>query len=169
VIEGSVAGSVGTNITRVTFTARGQAAPTATTDVAIGRLTVGGRAERMSVLAGWASNILPLNGNAQIGPISIGGDLVASHLIAGVRPVSGFGDVFGADTDFIIGNLPNSIARIASIVIGGVVIGTAVSGDRFGIESHAIGSLTINGFAVPLASPVSLSPLTGGDVTVRKV
>jgi hypothetical protein len=169
VIEGSVAGSVGTNITRVTFTARGQASPTATTDVAIGKLTIAERAERMSVLAGYASNILPLNGNAQIGPISTGGDLAASHLIAGVRVVSGFGDVFGNPDDFIIGNLPNSIARIASIVIGGVVLGSPASSGRFGIESHTIGSLTINGFAVPIVSPLALSPLTGDDVTVREV
>ena len=169
VIEGSVAGSVGRNITRVTFTARGQASPTATADVAVGKLTIAERAERMSVLAGYASNILPLNGNAQIGPISIGGDLVASHLIAGVRVVSGFGDVFGGPDDFIIGNLPNSIARIASIVIGGVVLGSPASAGRFGIESHTIGSLTINGFAVPIVTPLSLSPLTGDDVTVREV
>ena len=169
VIEGSVAGSVGTNITRVTFTARGQASPTATADVAIGKLTIAERAERMSVLAGYASNILPLNGNAQIGPISTGGDLVASHLIAGVRVVSGFGDVFGGPDDFIIGNLPNSIARIASIVIGGVVLGSPASAGRFGIELHTIGSLTINGFAVPIVTPLSLSPLTGDDVTVREV
>jgi len=171
VIEGSIAGSVGPGgaITRVTFTARGQATPTATTDVAIGKLTIAERAERLSVLAGYASDLSPLNGNAQIGPISIGGDFVASHLIAGVRPVSGVGDVFGDSTDFIIGNLPNSIARIASIVIGGIVIGTSTSGDRFGIESHTIGSLKINGFVVPIVSPVSLCPLTGGDVTVREV
>ena len=86
---------------------------------------------------------------------------MAGHLIAGMRPVSGVGDVFGDSTDFIIGNLPNSIARIASIVIGGIVIGTSTSGDRFGIESHTIGSLKINGFVVPIVSPVSLCPLTG--------
>jgi hypothetical protein len=169
VIGGSVAGSVSASgtITRVTFTARGQATPTATKDVAIGKFTIGGSAELMNVLAGYASNTNPINGNAQIGPISIGGNLVASNLIAGVRDVNH--DGFGNADDVIIGNLPNSIARIASIVIGGVVIGTSAGGDRFGIGSHTIGSLKINGFVVPISSPLSLSPLTGGDVTVREV
>ena len=169
VIGGSVAGSVSESgtITRVTFTARGQATPTATKDVAIGKLTIGGRAEWMNVLAGYASNTNPINGNAQIGPISIGGDLVASNLIAGVRDVNH--DGFGNADDVIIGNLSNSIARIASVVIGGVVIGTSAGGDHFGIESHTIGSLKINGFVVPIVSPLSLSPLTGDDVTVREV
>jgi hypothetical protein len=169
VIGGSVAGSVSESgtITRVTFTARGQATPTATKDVAIGKLTIGGRAEWMNVLAGYASNTNPINGNAQIGPISIGGDLVACNLIAGVRDVNH--DGFGNADDVIIGNLSNSIARIASVVIGGVVIGTSAGGDHFGIESHTIGSLKIDGFVVPIVSPLSLSPLTGDDVTVREV
>src|SRR5262249_36590674 len=111
----------------------------------------------------------PLNGNAQIGPISIGGGFVAGHLIAGMRPACGVGDVFGDAPHFIIGKLPNSIPRIANIVIGGIVIGTSASGDRFGIEWHTIGSLKINGFVVPIVSPVSLSPFTSGDVTVREV
>jgi hypothetical protein len=165
VIGGSVSES-GT-ITRVTFTARGQATPTATKDVAIGKLTIGGRAEWMNVLAGYASNTNPINGNAQIGPISIGGDLVASNLIAGVQDINH--DGFGNADDVIIGNLSNSIASIASVVIGGVVIGTSAGGDHFGIESHTIGSLKIKGFVVPIASPLSLSPLTGDDVTVREV
>jgi hypothetical protein len=165
----SVVGSVGVtgNITRVAFTARGQAAPTATKDVAIGKLTIGGRAERMSVLAGYASNLNTINGNAQIGTISIGGNLVASNLIAGVRDFNG--DGFGNADDIIIGNLPNSIAKIAGTAVGGVVIGTPASGDRFAIESHRIGSLTINGFTVPVAGSVSLSPLTGDDVTAREL
>jgi hypothetical protein len=169
VIGGSVAGSVSESgtITRVTFTARGQATPTATKDVAIGKLTIGGRAEWMNVLAGYASNTNPINGNAQIGPISIGGDLVASNLIAGVQDINH--DGFGNADDVIIGNLSNSIASIASVVIGGVVIGTSAGGDHFGIESHTIGSLKIKGFVVPIASPLSLSPLTGDDVTVREV
>jgi hypothetical protein len=169
VIGGSVAGSVSESgtITRVTFTARGQATPTATKDVAIGKLTIGGRAEWMNVLAGYASNTNPINGNAQIGPISIGGDLVASNLVAGVRDINH--DGFGNADDVIIGNLSNSIARIASVVIGGIVIGTSAGGDHFGIESHTIGSLKINGFVVPIVSPLSLSPHTGDDVTVREV
>jgi hypothetical protein len=119
--------------------------------------------------AGYASNILPLNGNGQIGPISTGGGLAASHLIAGVQAAGGFGDVCGHPADFIIGHLPNSIARIGSIAVGGVVMGSPASAGRFGIEAHTIGSLTINGFAVPIVRRLSLLPLTGDDVTVRKV
>jgi hypothetical protein len=46
-------------------------------------------------------------------------------------------------------------------------LGVPVSAGHFGIESHTIVSLKINGFVVPIVSP--LSPLTGGDVTVREV
>ncbi len=168
-VKGSVTGSVGQlgAVTTVVISAQG----TATTDLAIGKISIGGRVEHAQILAGYKSGglpggSLPTNGNAQIGAVSVGGDWIASDLIAGVQDggTAGFGDV----GDTIIG-AGASIAKIASIVIKGIVQGSAASGDQFGFMSHAIGSLKINGATVPLASPVALSSLTGNDVTVRLV
>jgi hypothetical protein len=156
VIGGSVAGSVSESgtITRVTFTARGQATPTATKDVAIGKLTIGGRAEWMNVLAGYASNTNPINGNAQIGPISIGGDLVASNLIAGVQDINH--DGFGNADDVIIGNLSNPSR--ASPASSSAVWSSARPPAAITL-AHTIGSLKINGFVVPNHEPAfALAP-----------
>ncbi len=165
-VKGSLIGSVGLggDITKVIISARGQAFLTSVSDVAIGKISIGGRVERAQILAGYNSVLTPLNGNAQIGAVTVGGDWVASDLIAGVRDggAAGFGDA----GDTIIGT--GTIAKIASITIKGIVVGTPVAGDRFGFESHAIGSFKANGVTIPIVSPVALSPITG-DVTLRLV
>jgi hypothetical protein len=171
-VKGSLVGSVGGSgdITKVILSARGQAAPTASTDLAFGKIKIGGRVERAQIFAGYNTGLNPLNGNAQIGSVKVGGDWIASDLVAGVKDggTPGFGDA----GDTIINPPPNpvdSIAKIARIVIGGIVEGTAAGGDQFGFESHAIGSFKMNGFTIPILSPVSLSPITGNDVTIRLV
>jgi hypothetical protein len=176
-VKGSIIGSIGQfgDITDVLISAQGQAMPTATTDLAIGKISIGGRVERAQILAGYKfvafSNPTPTptNGNAQIGTVSVGGDWIASDLIAGVQNggTAGFGDA----GDTVIGG-GASIAKIAKIIIGGIVEGTVATGDQFGFESHAIGSFKINGFAITVpAAPgsVALSIITGSDVTVRTV
>jgi hypothetical protein len=172
-VKGSITGSVGRlgHVTSVIISASGQATPTGTTDLAIGKISIGGRLEHAQILAGYKRGTppgfsTPTNPNAQIGPVSVGGDWIASDLIAGVQDggAAGFGDA----GDTIIGG-GASIAKIASIVIKGIVQGTAAGADQFGIESHAIGSLKINGATVPIVSPLALSPLTASDVTVRLV
>jgi hypothetical protein len=70
------------------------------------------------------------------------------------------------------------VARIASIAIKGVVVGTAAPGnDHFGFVAHVIESFKSLGFTAPLtdnALPgaihdvIELSPITG-DVTIREV
>jgi hypothetical protein len=170
-ITGEVTGSVGDNgdITQVIISAKGQAKSTATKDIAISKVTIGGNATGMSILAGFSIGYLggveAANGNAQIGKVTISGNLVASNIVAGVQDGgnAGFGDYY----DTIIGG-GTTISKIGSIVIGGMVDGTAGSGDQFGIESHAIGSLSINGSAVAINSPLDIADTTG-DVTLRLV
>jgi hypothetical protein len=165
-VKGGLLGSVGSggDITKVVISARGQEFLTSVSDVAIGKLSIGGRVERAQVLAGYDTNLTPLNGNAQIGVVAVGGDWVASDLVAGVQDggAAGFGD---AGDTIIPGG---TIAKIASITIKGVVVGTAAGGDRFGFESRTIGSFKAAGVTIPLVSPVSLSPITA-DVTLRLV
>src|SRR5262249_20258637 len=116
----------------------------------------------------------PLNADAQIGPVTVVGDWVASNLVAGV--VEGDADGFGdADDARISGpgttDNPNILSKIASVSIGGVVVGTAAPGDHFGFEAQQIGPFRVGGVLVPLtAGPdvVELSPTTG-DVTIREL
>jgi hypothetical protein len=99
----------------------------------------------------------------------VGGSWIASDLVAGVEDVNA--DGFGNSDDAIINSLAHSIARIASITIGGIVDGTAASGDHYGFVSHAIGSFKADGFALTVpAAPgsIALAPTTG-DVTLRSV
>ena len=168
-VKGSLIGSIGAGgtITDVIIAAHGQPSPTASTDLAIGKIAIGGRVEHAQILAGY--NVVGLtanNGNAQIGAVTVGGDWIASDLIAGVKDAGlpGFGDA---------GDVPSfgatGIARIASITISGLVEGTPAGGDQFGFESHTIGSFKAGGVAIPIASPVVLSALTSSDVTIRLV
>jgi len=99
--------------------------------------------------------------------VKVGGDWIASDLVAGVQDggVAGFGDA----GDSIIGG-GASIAKIASIVIGGIVEGTPAGGDLFALTSHAIGSLKISGTNIPVpAAPgtVPISPMTDSDVVLH--
>jgi hypothetical protein len=167
-VKGSLGGSVGTggDVTKVVISAQGRASPTATTDLAIGRISIGGRVERAQILAGYSVSLVPVNGNAQIGAVAVGGDWAASDLIAGVQDTGGDG-FFGGPNDAIIPG--GTIAKIASVAIRGVVVGTPGGADQFGFESHAIGAFRANGVSIRIASPVALSPITGDDVTIRLV
>jgi len=110
-------------------------------------------------------------------------DWIASNLVAGIRNL-GADDNFGGtgqdadnvnygdahDTYIGLGSIFN---RIASIVIGGTVVGTAGGGDHFGFSSVQIGSFKSLGFTASLDSAtadevIPLSPITA-DVTLREI
>jgi hypothetical protein len=181
-VKGSIAGNQNDDgVARVVISARGQAtlAPGATTDLAIGSLQVRGRVEFTNILAGFDQDDVPSagsNGNASIGAVKVGGNWVASNLTAGVQ--DGGSPGFGTLGDTVIDNPTGAatdaiVARIASITIKGVVVGTAaVSVVQFGFAAQQIGSFKSFGFIAPLTSAtdpaISLSPTTG-DVTLREV
>jgi hypothetical protein len=156
----------------VVIAARGQTAlaPGATTDLAIKSLTVGGRVEHARILAGYDFELIPVNGNASVGAVSVGGDWLASSLVAGVRDVSG--DGFGTADDAIINGAGDAIqARIDRVSIRGLVDGSGAPGDHHGFVAERIGSFRAGGIAAPLTvgtDVIELSPLTG-DVTIREV
>ncbi len=137
-------------------------------DPAIGNIKVGGRVERTEFLAGYNTSLLAVDGDAQIGKLQVTGDWVASSLVAGAQNSGGLGH-WGDGHDSLIST--PSIAKIASIQIGGIVIGDTSSTngmDHFGFVSHAIGSFKAGGTAFTLPSSpgtLSLSPLTG-DVSI---
>jgi hypothetical protein len=176
-VKGNVVGTVGLagDITRVVFSTALPLSRNALTG-AIGKVTIGGRAEWLNVIAGASGSPNIENGNAQIGSVTVGGDWIASSIAAGVEnwgnnnvDENGFGDDnlrFGDSHDHLID--PSALlGKIASITIKGIVRGTGTMfTDHFGFVSHAIGKLRINGVAIPVAN-TTFSPLTGGDVTVH--
>jgi hypothetical protein len=170
----------GNDTQRVLITARGQAMPTATTDLAIGKITISGNIEQAEILAGFDFSLMSgtphaADGNAQIGAVKVGGDWIASNISAGVDSNgNGFGNANDSVIDMPSGAATDAIvAKIASIMIGGTVTGTASSGDHFGFVAQQIGAFTAGGFTAPLTSatdaPIDLSFGTGHDVTLREI
>jgi hypothetical protein len=182
-VKGSILGNeTADGTTLVVISARGQAvlAPAATSDLAIGSLTVGGSMQFTNVLAGFDQDdsvFTGSNGNASVGPVKVGGNWIASNLTAGVQDggLPGFatpGDTVinnpaGAATDAIV-------ARIASITIKGLVVGTPTNGSivQFGFTAQQIGSFKSLGFKATLTNAtdaaIPLSPTTG-DMALREV
>src|SRR5205823_3138388 len=119
---------------RPLISAGGQAMPGPTQDLAIGKITVGGRVERADILAGYVFTPQhfagAVNGDASIGAVKIGAGWAASNLVAGVA--AGIGKFGDADDTVISGGNAGLTATIASIVIGGQVVGTPELGsDHF--------------------------------------
>jgi hypothetical protein len=162
------------NITLVIISARGQAAlpAGAKCDVAIKSLTVGGRVEFARVLAGFTTNETPANGNASIGAVRVGGDWIASSISAGVNDTSD--DGFGDNDDALIATPPADaiIARIASVVIRGAVVGAPSPFFQCGFVAQQIGSFKAGLFTAPLTAatdaPILLTPYTANE-TIREV
>jgi hypothetical protein len=164
---------LGNSTNPVIISARGQAVPT-TTDVAISRLTVGGKVTYANILAGYDVDGNPVNGGAQIGVVVVGGDWTASNLVAGVSP--GPDGLFGTSDDAkISGGSTGILATIARVVIGGNVVGTPASvnaTDHFGFVAEDIGAFSVDGQTLHLhAGPHNddLALGTTGDVTLLEV
>jgi hypothetical protein len=172
-VNGNVIGTVGSagDVTQVVFSAAlSDSLPG--NNLAIRKIAIGGRVERASFLGGYFVDV-PENGNAQIGEVIVGGDWIASNLVAGIQDggSAGFGD---ADDTIIIppGDPAKSTARINRIVIGGIVRGTPGGTDHYVFESHMIGSFKANGVAIalpPSPGARTLATETGDDVTLRLI
>jgi hypothetical protein len=170
----TVKGSLVGNATNpVVISAVGQAVvpPGSTRDVAIASLKVGGQVEFANILAGYDTNLTPVNANAQIGAVKVGGDWIASNLVAGVA--AGSDGLFGTADDVLIPDLnanPRIIASIASVTIGGQAQGTVAGGDHFGIVAQKIDALSVAGSTLPLTAGKDVIPLGAtGDFTAREV
>src|SRR5262249_57767464 len=88
---------------------------------------------------------------------------------------AGLDEQFGTNDDGSIdaGN-PAIIAKIASVTIGGQVLGTVGGSDHFGFVAQQIGLFKVNGITLPLhAGPdndlTELALGSTGDVTLREV
>lgn len=167
-IRGSVLGSA--NVPAV-ISAVGQVTPSATKDLAIGKIFIGGDVSLAMILAGYDRSLAPVNGGAQIGSVSVTGDWATSSLVAGAMNATSGNQKFGDGNDATIATgSPAVIAKITSIGIGGVISGTAGGSDQFGFVAHKIGAFAIGGIKIPLtATPSSLGLATTGDVTIHQI
>jgi hypothetical protein len=72
-------------------------------------------------LAGYGAGDTPLNADAQIGKVSIGGDWIISNLVAGVMNVASFNQSFGDANDAKISGPGTTdtatVSKIARVVI----------------------------------------------------
>lgn len=160
--------------THVIIAAAGQQTPTATTDLAIGKITVGNRVERTNFLAGYDYDLVARNADAQIGPIIVAKDWIASSAIAGAVNLGadsapgGSGDDednvnYGTAADAKIaehGESTTIASRIVSVAIGGQVFGTPSaqgSGDSYGFVAEQIGAFKVG------ARIYVLQPGSGND------
>ena len=176
----TIRGSIVGNATHAAFiSARGQKAPPAGSDVAIGTITVTGRVEHALIHAG-IREFGPTNADAQIGTVTVGGDWIASSLVAGAQ--AGADGVFGTQDDGkFAGAFTKDVAgvfsRINSVIIGGQVVGTEFTGDHFGIIAESVGSLSIGANLIPLLAgkhndDILLAPLIDGffgDLRLREI
>jgi hypothetical protein len=170
-VDGNITGESGFP---VLIDAGGPTVHSATADVAIGGINVGGDLSYVNIEAGY-SNSTAFNAEAQIGAVHVAGDWLASNLVAGVdNPASNNGD-FGNANDAVITTGAKIVSRIASIVIGGLVEGTFSSvsnSDHFGFVAQTIGSFSVGGVAIPLArGPAALLYPLGvtGDVDIHEL
>jgi len=134
--------------------ARGQVTPTVTTDVAIGTLTVNGRAEFAQILAGvFPGGAANQNADAQITNVTIGGDWISSSISAGV--VAGVDAKYGTADDVKIAgagvkDVAGLSSKITSLTIGGQAYGSPSVLDHFGIVAENVGSLKVGGTVMTL-------------------
>jgi hypothetical protein len=169
-VKGSL---IGNETNSVLITAVGQESPGSAEDLAIAKISIGGRVERAQILAGYDTAATPTatNADASIGPVSVSGDWIASNLVAGAA--DGADNLFGTadDTPLAVSDSPDFIARIAKVTIKGFVIGTAASGDHFGFVAQQFGAFKAGVFAAQLTSGLDVIELsqTTGDVTLREL
>lgn len=186
-IKGSI---IGNATHTVLITAVGKLNPPAGPDLAFGSIVVNGRVEHGLIQAGYnlsqyetTTFIGQYNADANIGSVAIGGDWIASSLVAGAD--AGPDGVFGTkdDAKFSVNNVElaidrvNAFSGIASVTIGGQVVGTELGGDHFGIVAESVGVLSIGANVIPLLAGmhndnILLTPLIDGffgDLRLREI
>jgi hypothetical protein len=135
----------------------------------IAKLKVVGGVTASTILAGYDRFGNALNGDAQIGSVSVSGDWAGSTMAAGVLDVdsNGFGN---ADDTVIPGSNAATVSRIASVIITGNVVGRA-DGGQVGFVAQQIDSLSIAGAKVALTSAKNTIVLTTSlnEITIREV
>jgi hypothetical protein len=149
-VKGSL---IGNPTNPAVISARGQAVPTATADVAIKCLRVLGRVQYAQIIAGVDQSGAAVNADAQIGPVVVGGNWVASSLVAGA--VAGGNGLYGdADDAKMTGagvrDSGSIVSKIVRLTVGGSVLGTFGGADHFGVVAEWIGAVKVGGATLPV-------------------
>jgi hypothetical protein len=173
-IGGDIVGTAGS--AAVMISALGSVGPTATGRLAIASISVRGRVESAIIEAGVnLTGGVGLNADAQIGAVTVGGDWVASSIAAGAFQGN---DNFFGDADDVkfsgpgVNDNSGVLSKIASVTIGGQVVGTAAAGDHFGIVAESVGAVTVGGTRLllhPGPHNDDLSIGITGDFAVREI
>ncbi len=151
------------DVTDSIITAIGQAVQKGSSDVAIGKVSINGNVSDSEILAGYSA-FSGVNADAQIGSVKVAGNWTASSLVAGVLDTLGSG--FGNSDDAALnGGSSSIVSRIAGVIIGGTVSGTATDGDHFGFVAQQIGKMKIDGANVPNVAVHQI----GSDTAVRRI
>src|SRR5262249_59612309 len=124
--------------------AGGNLSGTETNDLAIGSVIVRGRVEHGQILAGVnpekAMVYAPVDADAEIGSVFVGGDWIASSISAGA--VAGannfFGDGDDAKMNAMFKDLPQSFSKIGSVTIAGQLLGTVGGTEPYGFAGESI-------------------------------
>ncbi len=163
----TIKGSLEGNATqRALITASGQEVlPVGTrNNFAITTLKIGGAVRHADLLFGYNltddRTAAAENPDAQVGAVSVGGDWVATNLVAGIAYSAKFGD--GNDT--LAGGVDrlDILARISAVAIRGQILGTADnSTDQFGIVAQIVSSVRLN---TTVTGPILISPPVGVPV-----
>jgi hypothetical protein len=170
-VKGSLIGNQNaTNSSPVIVSAVGPVNAGHTSNIAIGRVTIGGRVECANILAGYFQNLDPHNADAQIGPVTVGGDWIMSNLVAGASNSGDDGNFGDANDQVIAGagvNDNSSIhSLITSVTIKGAIFGGPLTGDgpsSFGFVAESIGVFKYGGITLPAHLTPILSPLQPND------
>ena len=164
----------------VIVSARGQAVQSAARDLAIGKISIGGGVESANIVAGYNSELSPVNGDAQIGAVKVGGSWRASNLVAGAQNLGADDLPGGADaaTDnvsfgdshdvSIAAGSDGIVAKIARVTIKSLSASPTAPGTltvHFGFVAEEIGAIKIGGKAVALTSGPSHDNVALGDDT----
>jgi hypothetical protein len=175
-VKGNVLGN-STNPALITAVVNTKA--TATTDLVIGSITVGGNVEFGEFLGGISTDamtgkITGYNADAQIGAVTVGGNWVASILAAGVDsgPTGLYGAVSNKKLSGQVTDVATTISKIASITIGGQALGTTAALDYFGIVAESIGPVKIGGTPLTLIAGADNDVIDlgiTGDFKLREV
>lgn len=144
-IKGSL---IGNSSNRALITARGHLSPSTTSDQAIGKLTINGRVEFANISLGFDPAGFMKNADAQIGPVVVGHDWIASNLIVGA--ITGIDGKFGTADDVKMSgsgvkDVSTVFSKVTSLVIGGQAFGTPSGSDHFGIVAQNIASFKVKG------------------------
>ena len=141
-------------------------------DLAIKSISVGGDVSVANIFAGYDINESPIDHHAQIGPVAVTGNWIASNIVAGAQNAASSNTYFGNGNDAPIpaassSDTSTTLSSIASIKIGGIINGTdfvaVPAEDHFGFVAEFIGSLSVNGVKQTLAAGPSNDDIALGS------